>query len=198
MGIAEEGDAIGSKLRGLLDGAQDALGGLIGQSVHQVEVEARYPGPAKPGGNLGRLLEGLDPVDGFLNLGIEILNAQARPVEARAGERFHMFEGDGPRIDLDRDLGRGADAEGALKQAHDSPEVASLEDRRRSAAPVNMRDTHAARQMLRHEFDLTLQEIHIGRNRAVGAGNRGVATAIEAKFRAEGNVPVERQGRLRR
>ena len=69
----------------------------------------------QPGGGLRRLLEGLHPPDGFLHLGVEILDTEACPVEAGGGKRLHMLRGNRPRIDLDRNLCVGKNRKGCTE-----------------------------------------------------------------------------------
>ena len=40
VGVAEQGDAVGSEGEDLVDGVGESLGGLVGQAVDQVDVDA--------------------------------------------------------------------------------------------------------------------------------------------------------------
>ena len=40
VGVAEEGHAVGIELEGLVDGAGEMFGGLVGQAVDEVDVDA--------------------------------------------------------------------------------------------------------------------------------------------------------------
>jgi hypothetical protein len=67
-----------NKLKRKFDRTNYAFGCLIGKAVHEVEVEACHPWIAHSGRGLGRLMEGLHALDGFLNIRIKVLAAQAR------------------------------------------------------------------------------------------------------------------------
>ena len=82
MGIAEHRKAVGPKREALLDGPDARGDGLVRKSVDQIDVEALHARRAQALHGACGLLEGLDPVDGRLDDGIEALDAQAHPVDA--------------------------------------------------------------------------------------------------------------------
>ena len=86
MGITEQGDPLRFQLQGLLDHGLDAFHRLVRQAVHQIQVGAMDAVLGQPVDKPLGDLEGLDPVDRLLNLGMEILDPDADPVDAGLGE----------------------------------------------------------------------------------------------------------------
>ena len=82
VGVAENREAVRTKLDAPPDGIEAGGDGLMRQSVDQIEVDAGDAGPPQALGRSCGLLETLHPVDGALHDGIEALHAKARPVDA--------------------------------------------------------------------------------------------------------------------
>ena len=89
--IAEHGHAIGSEREDLIDGVRETLGGLVGQAVDQVHVDALEAKLARLGDQFGGHFQRLHAIHRLLHLGIEILNAHAQAVEAQPAQRFQML-----------------------------------------------------------------------------------------------------------
>ena len=123
MGIAEDRQAVRLHGRGDLDAPAHLLKPLMGQAVHQVEVDPRHPGGAQALHRARHQLRRLLTVDGFLYLGGEILHAEAGSVDAAIAQRRDKVIAKLARIDLNRELGILRDVEDIAHQAHDGREI---------------------------------------------------------------------------
>jgi len=88
VGVAEKSDAIGSEFQDLIHGVREAVGRLIGQAIDQVDVDAVKTEIASGEEQVARHFERLNTVDGFLHVGVKILDAHAEAVEAEFAESF--------------------------------------------------------------------------------------------------------------
>jgi hypothetical protein len=77
MGVAEQRDPRRFKRQGLVDGGQNVFNRLTGQAVHQVDIDVGDALMLRSVGDPRDGFEGLYPVDGFLNGGVQILHAEA-------------------------------------------------------------------------------------------------------------------------
>ncbi len=196
--VTEHGEAVGAKLEAAANRVEAGGDGLVRQSIDQIEVDAGDAGAPQALGRGGGLLETLHPVDGALHGGIEALHAEARPVHAAKGERVDHRIGQGTRVDLDGDLGRGKHEEGVPDRSDQIREGLGRHDRRRSAAEVDVVDLDAAVDLSRYLVDFAAERGGIGRNGLVAAGDRSVTAAIPAHRPAERDVQIERRGGVRR
>src|SRR5882762_3229287 len=103
VSIAEEGDTIGSEFQDLIHGVRETVGGLKGQAVDEVDVDAVKTKIARGEEQVARHFERLNTVDGFLHVGVKILDAHAEAVEAEFAESFQMLARSHARVDLDAD-----------------------------------------------------------------------------------------------
>src|SRR5581483_5285678 len=113
---------------------------LVRQTVDQVEIDIRNARAAQTLDSARHHLERLDAVDRRLNLGIELLDAETRAVEAERAERRDHRIGQRARIALDRTLGIGQDVEAVADVLHDTGKIVGLERGWRAAAEMEMRD----------------------------------------------------------
>ena len=67
------------------------VGGLVGQAVDEVDVDAVEAERAGAGDQVARHFVGLDAMDGFLHFGVEILDAHAEAIEAELRRRFEVL-----------------------------------------------------------------------------------------------------------
>ena len=100
-------------------------------------------------------------------------------------------------IDFDRDLGRARDAKPRMQRGHDSLQLVRPQHGRRAAAKMEVSDGLAG-EPRSDQVDLAFQQLGIGGDRRMAAGDRGVAAAIEAQLGAERYVQIERNRRRRR
>ena len=196
MRVAEHGHAVGRERQHLVHGALESLGGLMGQSVDQVHVDAGKAQVARRLDQIARHLEGLNAVDGLLHFGIEVLNAQAQAIEAQALQAFQMLLGGDARVDFDADFGIGSERKALGGVTEQVFHLRGREIGGRSAAPVKLRHAALTRNVFGDVLDFFLERCQIGRRDAVILGDDHVAGAEQAQALAEGQVHVERDGRL--
>ena len=67
MGVAEEGDAVGREGEDLVDGVREGFGGLVGEAVDEVDVDAVEAEVARGLDQIAGEFVGLDAIDGFLD-----------------------------------------------------------------------------------------------------------------------------------
>src|SRR5207245_2344905 len=120
VSIAEHGDTVGIESDDLVHGVGKTLGGLIGQSIDEVHVDAVEAQGARRGDEVAGHLEGLDAVDGRLHLGMKVLNAHAQAVEAEPPQRLEMLAGGDARVHLDADLGAVQNGKAIAGEAEES------------------------------------------------------------------------------
>ncbi len=82
MGVAEHREALRRQRQRHLDGVFDARLRLMRQAIDQIDVERADARFAQPFRRRTRFLEGLEAIDGALNLKIEILHANAGALDA--------------------------------------------------------------------------------------------------------------------
>ena len=195
VGIAEQGDALRLERHGAVYGVQQSVQGLIGQAVNQIHVDFGNVEPAQPVDGLGGDFIGLDAIDGFLNLGIEILHPQRG-----AGHPSPLHGGDvdfrrRPGVQFDGDFGIGLDQEAVAQGVDGADEILGVQNGRRSAAEMDVPHRHASRQSLGDQIHLAHDCLHIGFDGGVAARDLGMASAEPAHFGAIGDVQVQRQFR---
>ena len=141
--------------------------------------------------------ERLHTADGRLHMGVEVLDAEAGPVDAHAGEPSRKRRVHGAGVELDRVLHHAGEVESLGQPGRDAQQPIRAEQARRSAAPVDVGDAASGRRG-RQEVDLLQQRLRVGVQR-IGAPHRlGVAAAIGADRRAVRNVQIDREARRRR
>ena len=137
----------------------------------------------------------LDAINGLLHVGVEILNAEAYPVESEPAQEPHVGRRDGARIDLDGVFAAVVVAQSKLTPGgiHEPAHLLAGQERRRPAAPVQLLDDAIRIEQLSLQRELLLQ----GRQVRDGTGSIGgddlVAGAVVTDRAAEGDVKVERQ-----
>src|SRR5579883_357771 len=117
-------------------------------------------------------------IDRLLHRGIDILHAEAGPVEALARRRVDPFLRQQARVELGGDFGLRADLETVAQSGEDDLQVARRENVRRSAAEMERSDGQASADRLRDERDLAQEMIDITRDRRAAMDHGGVAAAI--------------------
>src|SRR5690606_3849382 len=138
MGIAEQRDAIRRQRENFIERAVNALPGLIGQAVDEVDIDAAHAGRAEHLDNRPGHLDRLRSVDSLLDGGVEVLNADAYAVDARIRKRRDALGIEETRVDLDGELRRGIALETAMDGIGEAPDVIRRKNAWRAAAPVHV------------------------------------------------------------
>jgi hypothetical protein len=135
-----------------------------------------------------RLLHALYAVDRFLHMRIEILHAQAGPVEAQPRQHGDIAGIDEARIEFDREIAlrRIAEIEAPAQPFHQRGHRLGIEEVRRTTAQMQLDDLTAV-------LELRCQQVGLGqhaRDVAVAptavAGDHPVAAAVEAGLEQNG------------
>ena len=130
-----------------------------------------------------------------LYVGIEILHAQARAVEAGVGEFGDVVGRELARIQFDGDVAVGlrAEAEVVAQVLHRRAQLRRREEVRRAAAEMQLHDLAIGIEQARHHADLARQPRAVGLASRAVARDHAIAAAVEARTGAERDVDVERQ-----
>jgi hypothetical protein len=78
---------------------------LVRQAVDQIDVGAGEAEPPRLFEQGIRRFDALHAMHGLLDLGIEVLHAEADAVEAELAQDCQLLEGRDPRVDFDADFG---------------------------------------------------------------------------------------------
>jgi hypothetical protein len=163
------------------------------QAVDQVgvdRVEADAPGVFHQGGHL---LERLDAVHGLLNLGVEILDAEADAVETQAGDVREARRVHRARIDLDREFTARRQREAAAQHGHQFRQLSIGEERGRAAAQVQLRHGLPQAQLQGVQVDFARQRMQVCSPSLMLLRDDLVARAVVAQRLAERDVHVQGQ-----
>ncbi len=170
-------------------GAPHVRNGLLGQAVHQIDID---PVDAEIVQRVDRLLdrvEGLDAAGRLLHMLAEVLHTEASAIDADIAQRFREFRREIARIQFDRVFADRREIEMAREFVGDEFEQIGVEDRRRSAAPMDMRNLASA-GMAGDDRDLLRQTLRIGLDRFVPQRRLGMAAAVVAKLPAKWDVQI--------
>ena len=140
MGVAEQRQPLRMQRSGEFRAAGGVARGLLGQAVHQIEIEVFDAGLAQPVGGALDQFERLHPADGVLHMRAGILHAEAGAVDADGFERAHQRLVEPARIEFDGVFLQAAEIEARGQLAGDRLQPFRPEDRRRAAAPMQMRE----------------------------------------------------------
>ncbi len=102
MGVIEDGQTVRAGGDNSVERAGKAVDRLQGKTVNEIDIdrlEAVAPGRVHDG---KRLFFRLNAVDGFLHIGIEILHAETRAVEAKLTQQHDCPLINRAWVDLDR------------------------------------------------------------------------------------------------
>ncbi len=180
MRVAEQRDAVRVERHDLPDGGGQLLLPLAGQAVDRVDVERAHAVAPEAFDDAARLFNGLDAVDRRLHGRVEILHADADARQPRFGQRVDARVVHAARVDLDGEFELDAQPE-PIRDPLDQPlAVVGAEDRRRAAAPMQVRDPRGRRHGRRDQVDLGMQRLQIVGDRLVLPGDLGVAAAEPA------------------
>jgi len=187
----------GRDLADLLYGAREGLGRLQRQAVDQVGVDRLVAQFARGLHQFEHAFVGLHTVYGALHVGVEVLHAEAHPVEAERAKVRQALRRDGARVDLDRHLGPGRNAERTTERADHARQFGVRQEGGRAAAEVKLRYHRRAAECIGIQGDLGVQRVQVLTGALVVLGDDLVAGAVVAQRLAERDVNVHRQRRVR-
>src|SRR5579859_6120853 len=194
VGVAEESDAVGSEFEDLLDGVGEGFGGLVGEAVDEIDVDAIEAEDASGLDQAGGEFEGLDAVDGFLDERMKILDAHTEAVETELAKNFEMFAAGDAGIDFDADFSVGSESEMFASEAEEVFDLRGRQVSGSAAAPMELSDGTLAGDVAADASHFALQDFEVRRCDALIFLDDDVAGAEEAQALAKGDVHVERNG----
>ncbi len=192
MRIAEHRDAARLQPVGQHDGALDVRDRLPGQAIHQVEIDPRDPVLRQHGDGLGDQMEGLNAPDRDLDLPVELLHAEAHPVDADIAKCSRKGRRETARVELDSVLLEFGQIERVAQRLSDAVKPFGSQDGWRAAAPMNVNDLATAGPST-EDRDFVDQLPRIGFDGVAPQSRFGMTAAVEAKLRAIGNMQIERE-----
>ena len=193
VGVGIERDAIGAQLLDLLQRMAEGFGRLLGQAVDQVDVDRLEADLARGLHQREHLLGRLHAMDRLLHRRIEVLHAEAQPVEAEPIQMLQALGRDGARIDLDRELATRGQVEMALDHVEQVGELDVAQESRRATAQVQLRHLVTSAEMLDLQLELAREVAQVFGRLAVVLGDDLVAGAVVAQRLAEGDMHIERE-----
>ena len=118
--VAVDRDAVRPHADDRLQRTRESLGGLLRQTVDQVDIDGFEARGAASVDHRARLLDALDAIDRGLYHRIEILHAEARAVEPDRGELGDVRRIDEARVEFDGDvaIARAGEMELAPQRFH--------------------------------------------------------------------------------
>src|ERR1700690_4337561 len=134
-------------------------------------------------------VERLDSAGGLLHMRAEVLHAEARAIDADVAQRLQQRPREMARIQFDRVFAHRREIETVGELVGDEFEQVGVEDRGRSAAPMDMSDFTSA-GMASDERDLLDKTLSVGLDRLVSQRRLGMTAAVVAKLPAKRNVQV--------
>ena len=156
--VAEEGDAIGREFENLVHGVGEAVRRLVGQAVDQIDIDAVEAELAGGEEQIAGHFERLNAMDGFLHIGVKILDAHAKAIEAELAESFEMFEGGDARVDLDANFGIRREMEIFTREAEEVFDLGGRQIGWCATAPVKLDDRAIFGNTAADAFRLALED----------------------------------------
>src|SRR3990167_2562538 len=157
--IAVYGDAVRSRFNHRVQGLGETGRVLFRQAVNQVHVDGTEAVAAAGVDHGQGLFDALDPVHGFLDGGIEILDTQAGPVEADGGQLGDVGRGNEPGIELDGNVAAVAfgEVELATQAINDFAQLRGRQEIGSAAAKMQLDDFTVAVEQGGSQVDLAVQ-----------------------------------------
>ena len=193
VSIGIERDAVWPQLSHLMDRSGKRLRGLFGQAVDQIRVDRFEADLARGKHQVPNRLEGLHPVHSLLNISIEILHAKAQAVEPELGKVAQAIGRGRARIDLDRHLGTGRQAESPAQHRHQTAEFGVAEESGRTATQMQLGHRLPATQHRHIERHLLRQYLQVLGGSLMVFGDHLVAGAVVTHRFTERDVHIDRQ-----
>ena len=184
-------EALGPQLDHLVEGGAKALGALVGQAIHQVEVDGAKAHLARRRQQLTDIIFSLNALNGLLHQGVEVLDAEGESIEALGFERVEVGLGGDPGVELDGELRPWLELKAGLEASDELVELGGAVKGGRAAPQVELGDLGAIAQGLGGELGLTEDGLEVALSEAPLRADDGVAGAIEAALGAEGQVQIE-------
>lgn len=194
VGIVIKGKAVGIERQYRINGGFDAFGGLVRQTVNQINADGFEPCFAGSIDDFFGFIVALDAVDRFLHFGIKVLNADAHAVEAELAEHEDSFATDFARVDFDGVFAAGYQLEMFAYHAEYAFDLVVAQKGRRTAAEVQLRELMPSAQMRGEQFHFFFEVFDIGIGAAFIFGDDFIAAAVVANSIAEGDVDIKRKG----
>src|SRR4051812_2442338 len=186
-------DAIRVERDHAVEGAAEAVEGLLRQTVDEVEVDRAHAVGARLGYHAAHQILGLHAVHGLLHVGVEVLHAERHAVESEARE---MLQGAGwrmARIDFDGALGLGGNVKPRAQRGHQPVHLGAAQESRRAASQMKLGHGGGVEER-RQELQFPLEVADILGRPAVVTGHDLVAAAVVADALAEGQMDVDGKG----
>ncbi|MNZ88507.1 hypothetical protein D3C78_1074020 [compost metagenome] len=179
---------------GLAQVAQGVLQGLVGQAMHQVQVEVVEPGLTGHAGGTYRFIAVVDSSQGLEFLLLETLDTDRQAIDAQRpiGDELLLFEGARVGFQGNFDIAGERDA---LLHAFEQPAQCLGTEQARRAATEEDRAQFAAIDGMQVLVEVGQQGVDILFFRQHYACGVGVEVAIRAFAYAPRDVDVQRQGR---
>jgi len=193
MRVAEAGHPVGRELDDGFDRAAEAVGRLLREPIHQIDVDPLEAGLAGRLDGAANLLRGVDPSSRLLHPGIEILDPEAHPSEPQCPEGAELLRGRESGICLDRRIGIRGQREVLPDDAPEALQLVVFRIVGCSAAQMQLHDRAIPSQTAGDLVQLLPQSIEIGFEHAASAGDDHVAAAVETAPAAEREVDVQRE-----
>ena len=156
MCIAIEGNSIRLQENHPIEGVVKPGDILFRQAVDQINVDRCDAVLARSFDHVRSLFFTLDTIDRLLHLRIEILHAQAHPIETQLGQCSSFFIIHGARIDLDRIFAR-RQFEMIAQLAHHGLQFLDRQESRCATAQMYLFRAPRAFEHTGDQFELTLQ-----------------------------------------
>ena len=140
----------------------------------------------------GHHVERLDPIDGFLNVRRQVLDAQAGPVQPVEGGGLHPTLRQDGGVQLGRDLDARREGKHVPHRAEQANQIVAAQHVRRAAAQMHRACLDPPGQPLFDQDQLIDQVVDIVADQRRLVHHPGVAAAVPAQPIAERDMGVER------
>src|SRR6266478_470833 len=192
--VTEEGNTIRGESKNLIHGVSKSVSGLVGKAVNQIDVDAIKAEFAGGEEQVARHFVRLNAMHCLLHIGMEVLNAHAKTVEAELAQSFEMLAGGYARVDLYAYFTVGVEMETLFGECEQILNLFGCQVRRRAAAPMELDYGAILGDAVADAFHLSLQDVKIRWCDALVLLDNDVARAKEAEAFTKGNVHVQRNG----
>ncbi|MNQ78217.1 hypothetical protein D3C85_931210 [compost metagenome] len=195
MRIVEHREPVRLQADDFFNGAGEIFRGLLGQPVDQVDIDRAELQGARRIDHRAGFLQTLQAIDRALHRRIEVLQADADPVETQFAQQAHGRPVGFTRVDLDAVIAGLVlqQIEMLAQVRHQLAQLVVAEKGRRAAAKVQLLDFLGRVEVAGDQLDFLLQPLQVGQGATTILGDDLVAGAVVANVRAERHMHVERQ-----
>ncbi len=185
---------VGFQRDGLAQIAQGIVQRLIGQTVHQVQVEVIEPCLSRHARRTHGFVTVVDAAEGLKLFLLKALDTDRQPIDPQLaiGDKLLLLEG--ARIRLKGDFDVGGERDALFDALQQTPEGFGAEQARRPATEENRSQLTAIHRM-QILIEIGQQRVDVFLLRQHRAGGVRVEIAIRAFAHTPRNVDVQRQGR---